>query len=186
MKLIVGLGNPGSKYESTRHNVGFKVLDHFATKHGIKYKKRKFKSHWFEYKKTLFIKPQTYMNLSGIAVQSAASFYQIDPEDIIIIYDDLDLPVGDLRIRKTGSAGGHKGMTSVIQSLQTPMIPRMRIGIGKDETPVEQYVLSPPPKLETPLYEKATQMAVIALEAYLEGHSIDVLMNEFQISDAPL
>lgn len=186
MKLIVGLGNPGSKYEKTRHNVGFRILEQFAKKHGLSFKTRKFQSRWFEYKKTLFIKPQTFMNLSGQSVQAALSFYQIEPEDMIVIYDDLDLPVGDLRIRKNGGAGGHKGMTSIIDSLQTQNIPRMRIGIGKDDTPAEHYVLSPHPKKEEPLYQKAIDMAVIALEAYLEGHSLEVLMNEFQISDAPL
>jgi PTH1 family peptidyl-tRNA hydrolase len=185
MKLIVGLGNPGSEYEKTRHNVGFRVIDRFAEKHGLTYKKRKFKSHWFEYKKTIFLKPQTYMNLSGESVQAAAAFYHIEPEDIVVIYDDLDLPVGDLRIRKNGSAGGHKGMMSIIRMVGSKEIPRIRIGIGKDNTPVEHYVLTPPPKIEEVLYQKASEMSVIALEAYLEGHSLDVLMNEFQISDAP-
>jgi peptidyl-tRNA hydrolase, PTH1 family len=185
MKLIVGLGNPGSKYEKTRHNVGFRVIEQFANKHGLSFKSNKFQSHGFEYKKTLFIKPQTFMNLSGESVLAAASFYHIEPEDIIVIYDDLDLPVGDLRIRKNGGAGGHKGMSSIISLLHTQNIPRIRIGIGKDDSPVEHYVLSSPPKKEDPLYQKAFDMAIIALEAYLEGHSLEVLMNEFQISDAP-
>jgi PTH1 family peptidyl-tRNA hydrolase len=186
MKLVIGLGNPGSQYANTRHNVGFMVLDQFAEKHGLSFKTRKYNSHWFEYKKTLFLKPQTFMNLSGNAVIQAAQFYDIEPEDILVIYDDLDLPVGDLRIRKTGSDGGHKGMSSIIGQFQTQNIPRLRIGIGKDATPTEHYVLGPIPVREKPLYQKAFDMSVIAIEAYLEGHSLEILMNEFQISDAPL
>lgn len=186
MKLVVGLGNPGPTYENTRHNVGFMVLDQFAKKHDLSFKTRKFQSHWLEYKKTLFLKPQTFMNLSGLAVRKAADFYHIEPEDILVIYDDLDLPAGGLRIRKSGGAGGHKGIQSILQHFQTQNIPRMRIGIGKDHTAVEHYVLGPIPKAEHPLYQKAFDMSVIALEAFLEGHSLEVLMNEFQISDAPL
>ncbi|WP_409967079.1 aminoacyl-tRNA hydrolase [Bengtsoniella intestinalis] len=132
--MIVGLGNPGAKYEKTRHNMGFLTVDLLAEQLGVKLNKVKFKSAHnivrFGGQKVLVMKPQTYMNLSGEAVGEAARFYKVPPENIIIIYDDISLPVGKLRLRATGSAGGHNGIKSIIAHLGTQTFPRIKIGVG--------------------------------------------------------
>jgi len=135
--LIAGLGNPGIKYENTRHNVGFAALDHLADTLGVQINKVKFKGllgeATYEGKKILLLKPHTYMNLSGESVKDAVSFYKIPLENLIVIYDDMDLPVGRIRIRPGGSAGGHHGMESIIYQLASDKFPRVRIGIGHPE-----------------------------------------------------
>lgn len=148
-KLLVGLGNPGKKYSMTRHNIGFMVLDSLAEKAGQKYKTGRGK--WKEARLNLSghdiraIKPQTYMNLSGQAVQSFCSYYNIEPEEILIVCDDINLSLGKLRIRADGSAGGHNGLKDIIASLGTENFSRMRLGI--DLPPhgeaSEDYVLRP-------------------------------------------
>jgi len=134
MKLIIGLGNPGKKYELTRHNIGFIVLDYIAKKYNTPISKMKFKSYYNEIRvgneKVVLLKPQTYMNLSGEAVMSVVKYYDVELEDVLVIYDDIDIDFGVIRIRKKGSAGGHKGMESIIQYLHSEEIPRLRIGIG--------------------------------------------------------
>ena len=128
--LIVGLGNPGAKYEKTRHNMGFLTVDLLAEKAGVKLNKVKFKSAYnilrFGGAKVLVMKPQTYMILSGEAVREAAQFYKIPPERILVIYDDVALPVGKLRLRPCGSAGGHNGIKSLIAHLGTDVCPRIK------------------------------------------------------------
>lgn len=137
MYLIAGLGNPGKEYENTRHNVGFAALDLIAEKLGTKINKVKFKGLLgeanYEGKKLLLLKPHTYMNLSGESVKDAVNFYKIPLENLIVIYDDMDLPVGRLRIRAKGSSGGHRGMDSIIYQLASDNFPRIRIGIGRPE-----------------------------------------------------
>jgi peptidyl-tRNA hydrolase, PTH1 family len=148
VKLIVGLGNPGKQYEETRHNVGFKVLDLLADRVAVRVDKVKDQALVGEMgcagEKLLLIKPQTYMNLSGQAVGSIARWHKVKAEDILIIYDDLDLPVGKVRIRARGSAGGHNGIKSLIAHLGTDEFPRIRVGINKPPVgiPVPDYVLS--------------------------------------------
>lgn len=135
--LIVGLGNPGREYECTRHNVGFAVLDRLADKLDVKINKVKFKGLLGEAsyrgQTLLLLKPQTYMNLSGESVSDTVNFYKIPLENLIVIYDDMDLPVGRLRIRPQGSSGGHKGMESIIYQLSSDQFCRIRVGIGKPE-----------------------------------------------------
>jgi len=135
--LIVGLGNPGKEYENTRHNVGFTALDLMADSLGIKINRVKFKGllgeATYEGIKILLLKPHTYMNLSGESVKDAVNYYKIPPENLIVIYDDMDLPVGRLRIRPEGSGGGHRGMDSIIYQLASDKFPRVRIGIGRPE-----------------------------------------------------
>lgn len=137
MKLIVGLGNPGRQYAATRHNVGFMVIDSLAEKLGIKVDKIKFKSVIGEGfagpEKIVLAKPQTYMNLSGEAVLDMVQWYKVDPADLLVVYDDLDLPAGKLRLRIKGSAGGHNGMKSIIYLVQSDDLPRLRIGIGRPQ-----------------------------------------------------
>ena len=135
MKVIVGLGNPGREYVNTRHNAGFWVIEALAEKHGVRQWKDQFNASIGEIRvgaeKVLLVLPQTFMNLSGDAVQPLLHFYKVDPEDLLVIYDDMDLPVGDVRIRKDGSSGGQKGMTSIITRLNSDKFPRIRMGIGR-------------------------------------------------------
>src|SRR5665648_39543 len=135
LKIVVGLGNPGLKYEFTRHNIGFRVVDSLARDIEIEFKK--VKSYYslisrgrINNHKVMLVKPQTFMNLSGRAVSKVFSYYKISLQDLLIVYDDLNLELGQVRIRKKGSAGGHKGMESIMQYLHSEDIPRLRIGIG--------------------------------------------------------
>jgi len=131
VRLIVGLGNPGKKYEKTRHNVGFRVIDNL---------KQRITNN--EQRTTILLKPQTYMNLSGKEVAEKARYYKIKPQDIVVIYDDLDLPTGEIRVREKGSSAGHKGAQSIIEALKTEEFRRVRIGIGRPENiSPEKYVL---------------------------------------------
>ena len=142
--LIVGLGNPGQKYEHTRHNMGFLTVDLLAEQLNVKLNKVKFKSAYnivrFAGQKCLVMKPQTYMNLSGEAVHEAVQFYKIPADHVLVIYDDVSLPVGKLRVRPTGSAGGHNGIKSIIAQLGTEEFPRIRVGVGAKPNP--QYDLA--------------------------------------------
>lgn len=135
MKLIVGLGNPGQEYEKTRHNAGFRVMDALADHCKISIDKKKFNAliapTTIQTEKVLLMKPQTYMNASGEAVQAAMRFYRIEPKDLLVIYDDMDLAVGKIRLREKGSAGGQNGMKNIIAHIHTQEFPRIRVGIGK-------------------------------------------------------
>jgi len=137
VKLIIGLGNPGSKYASTRHNIGFMIIDYLAGVLGISVDRARFKSlvgeGFKDGEKIILAKPQTYMNLSGEAVLDMVHWYKTDLQDILVIYDDMDLPLGKLRLRIKGSAGGHNGMKSIIYLIQSEDFPRLRIGLGRPE-----------------------------------------------------
>lgn len=146
--LIVGLGNPGKKYERTRHNVGWMAVDFVAEKFGVKISKIKFKSTYGETtengKKFVFLKPQTFMNLSGEAVKAAADFYKIPPQNIIVISDDINLKSNVLRIRKSGRDGGHNGLANIIYMLCSDTFPRIRVGVSDRENsniPLADWVL---------------------------------------------
>lgn len=134
MKLIVGLGNPGLQYERTRHNVGFRVVDRLAEKWGLKWSERRAKAvlavGTVGIEKVVLVKPLTFMNLSGESVGELARWYKVAPEDVLIIYDELDLPTGKVRLRARGSAAGHNGMRDIIAKLHTSDFPRLRVGIG--------------------------------------------------------
>ena len=141
MKLVVGLGNPGQQYEHTRHNVGFRVVDRLATKWGWKWSERRGKaimaSGVVGIEKVVLVKPLTFMNLSGEAVGDLAHWYKVSPEDILVVYDELDLPTGKVRVRAKGSAAGHNGMRDIIAKLHTSDFPRLRIGIGHPRSRTE-------------------------------------------------
>lgn len=145
MHLIVGLGNPGREYEKTRHNVGFTAIDYLASELGINMSKLKFKGICGEgfmgTEKCIFLKPQTFMNLSGQSVREAADFYKIEPENIIVVYDDVTLDVGKVRIRPRGSAGGHNGMKNIIYLLNSDEFPRVRFGVGAPLHDLSDHVL---------------------------------------------
>ncbi|MBR4949846.1 MAG: aminoacyl-tRNA hydrolase [Clostridia bacterium] len=181
--LVVGLGNPGTKYRNTRHNIGFMTLDYIASKENIEFKKSKFRGETSEKKigdkNILFLKPDTFMNLSGESVLSASKFYKIPPENIIIIYDDISLGVGKLRIRKKGSAGGHNGIKNIIANLNSDNFPRIKIGVG--EKPAEfsdlaDYVLSPFKITEREILDGAIEKAYMALKVIFSENT-DKAMN---------
>lgn len=150
MKIFVGLGNPGAEYAKTKHNVGFMLADRLAKEIGAESWREKFNAHiaetFFDGEKILIVKPQTFMNLSGEAVGAITDFYKIDPENLIVAHDDMDLPVGMIRLRPKGSGGGHHGIESIIQHLGGEKnFPRVRIGIGRPPRnwTVNSHVLSP-------------------------------------------
>lgn len=148
MKMIVGLGNPGSEYENTRHNVGFIVVDELARRENVVSWQSKMSAEIGEYRaygeKVLLVKPQTYMNLSGEAVGQIARFYKIASEDILVISDDMDLPLGKIRLKNRGSSGGHRGIESILSHLEDKNFVRVRVGIGRPPAgwTVNNYVLS--------------------------------------------
>ncbi len=185
IRLFVGLGNPGKKYENTRHNVGFKVIDKLAELHNIKINLKGFQSEYFKGqildKQVILLKPITYMNLSGVAVSSVVSMYKIPIENIFIIYDDMDLPVGKLRIRLKGSAGGHNGMKSIIESLGNNQdIPRLRIGIGRSQNDNQiDYVLSQFSKENEKIIDSTIMKACKSIEELIKTEDIIKVMNEY-------
>lgn len=182
--LIVGLGNPGRQYEATRHNAGFICLDLFAEKNSFKIDRLKFKSLLGEGRinghRCLFLKPQTFMNLSGEAVRDAAEFYKIKPENIIVIYDDISLEPGKVRIRRKGSDGGHNGMKNIIYHMKNDAIPRIKVGVGAKPNPeydLADWVLSRFSKDEAEKIKAAAEKTATALEFMIEG-DIDAAMSK--------
>ena len=183
MKLIVGLGNPGKEYEKTRHNAGFLVIDKLLDKLNIKLDKEKFESLYtiYNYKgdKVFIVKPLTYMNNSGEAVLKIMNYYDIDIEDLIVIHDDLDLPVGYLRLRRQGSSGGQKGMESIIKLLGSQKINRIRLGISNNKNiDTKDYVLGKMSKEETKVFDEITTLAADAL-IYSLDHDFDLVMSKY-------
>ena len=190
MKLIVGLGNPGSRYEKTKHNIGFRVVDaiydkiqseHKQTSSTVKvnsiYNSLIVQTKW-QNSDVILAKPMTYMNNSGNAVAPLVSRFEINTQDIIVIYDDVHLPLGVLRIRKKGSDGGQKGMQSIIQRLGTTEIPRLRIGIGEPVGDIIDYVLTEFSDEEESDMEQTVARAVDAIETLLKN-DIQAAMNLF-------
>ncbi|EIW6614686.1 aminoacyl-tRNA hydrolase [Clostridium perfringens] len=145
MILIVGLGNPGKQYEQTRHNIGFDVIDYMANKYNIDVNREKFKGicgeGFIENKKVILLKPLTYMNLSGESIRELANFYKLEDDEIIVVYDDISLDIGRLRIREKGSAGGHNGIKSIIQNLGGDKFPRVKVGVGQPKNNLVNHVL---------------------------------------------
>ena len=145
--LVVGLGNPGARFESTRHNMGFLAVDRLAEREKLRFNKLRFKAWTAEWKlgenKVLVMKPQTYMNLSGEAVGEAARFYKIPADHVIVISDDISLPLGKLRVRGSGSAGGHNGLKNIIAHLGTDAFPRVKVGVGAPEHDIVDWVIGP-------------------------------------------
>lgn len=183
MKLIVGLGNPGKKYEHTRHNMGFDTVDLLADQARIDVDKEVFhgllgRGEIFD-EDVMIFKPTTYMNLSGTAVKEITDYFKIPLEDVIVVYDDMALAPGNIRLRLEGSSGGHKGMQNIIDLCKTQNIKRIRIGIGEpEEDDTIDYVLSKPSQDERPLIEEAIETAVEALKEVLRS-DFDRAMNKF-------
>jgi PTH1 family peptidyl-tRNA hydrolase len=183
-KLIVGLGNPGREYERTRHNVGFAVVDAFARAHGIAVSRRDHQALVGDGRvggaRVFLLKPQTYMNLSGQAVASFLRYKPVALTDLLVVTDDIALPVGRLRLRADGSAGGHNGLKSLIAHLHGPAFPRLRVGVGAPRDPSVQkdFVLGPFSRSEQPAVDEAIERAVAALEVWL-AEGIERAMNRF-------
>lgn len=183
--MVVGLGNPGPEYHNTRHNVGFRCADALAQAHGLSFDPRKrskarIADGMIGGKHVLIVKPQTYMNLSGSSVQGLAAFYKITPDHMVVISDDLDLPLGTLRIRSKGGSGGHKGLTDIIRRLGTQNFARIRFGIGRPpgRTDPADFVLQGFDPDELPLVEQTVARAIKAVETWLTD-GIDASMNRY-------
>lgn len=183
--IIAGLGNPGKEYEYTRHNAGFLFLDVLCNRYGFRTDRLKFKSLCGEVmissRRCLVMRPQTFMNLSGDAVAEAAFFYKIPPERVIVIFDDISLPFGTLRIRRKGSAGGHNGIKSIIWRLNSDQFPRMKIGVGDREDrddDLKDYVLGQFNKAQMNELKELMENSIGALELMVDGN-IDEAMNRY-------
>ena len=184
MYLIVGLGNPESDYSKTRHNMGFNVINKISEKYGIEVNKKKFDGLLgegiIEGEKVILLKPQTYMNLSGKSIIQVINFYKISLENICIIYDDMDVEKGKIRIRKKGSAGSHNGMKSVIEELGSEEFTRIRVGIGKPEFEGDaiNYVIGPIPESEIKILDEGTTKGAEATIEILKI-GVDNTMNKY-------
>lgn len=184
MKLIVGLGNPGKKYENTRHNTGFAVIDRTLAKLNVELDKNKFNADYTMINRNgeriYILKPLTYMNLSGEAVVPFMKYFGIEPEDLVVVHDDLDLPVGKIRLRQSGSCGGQNGMRNIIDLLGDSNIKRVRVGIGKDPLiPVVDYVLGKTKKEDLEVYNQALDKASDALIYWLDHDDFSKVMSNF-------
>ncbi len=184
--LIVGLGNPGMQYEKTRHNAGFAVVDKLCDELSVSPFKHKFKSLIAESsisgKRVLIAKPETYMNLSGSAVGEISSFYKIPPERILVVYDDISLPAGKLRIRAKGSAGGHNGIKDIIAVLGSENFPRVKVGVGEKPHPdydLKDWVLSKMSKDEREKFDDAVKKAVQAICLIIQSGDTAEAMNKY-------
>lgn len=184
MYVIIGLGNPEKDYSNTRHNMGFNTINKLANQFEIEVTKNKFKGLYgtgmIEGEKVILLKPQTFMNLSGESVKEIIQFYKLEPEQIIIIYDDIDIEPGTIKIRKAGGPGTHNGMKSVVHELNTQNFKRVRVGIG---TPVNkedliEYVIGAVPEEEKEKLEKGTDLAKEAVIEIIKS-GIDIAMNKF-------
>lgn len=182
MFLIVGLGNPGKEYEDTRHNIGFKVVDNIAKEYNIEINRQKFKGTYGEGfidgEKVMLLKPTTYMNLSGESVREVVDFYNLDNDDVLVIYDDISLEVGTLRIREKGSAGGHNGIKSIIAHLGSDIFPRIKVGVGQPDVNLIKYVLGKFTKEEVTILSESIQASTKATREIIKN-DVKTAMNQF-------
>lgn len=184
MKIIAGLGNPGQKYDKTKHNTGFMTMDHYLDEKGLSLDKDKFEGFWTKQKingeDVILLEPQTYMNESGRSVSQVANFFKVDPEDILIIQDDMDMPIGKIRIRANGKSGGHNGIKSIIRDLGTEKFNRLKIGIRhpKNAT-VVSWVLTPFNDEQQKLMDDAFDTSVKIIDDFIAGRDSQYLMNKY-------
>ena len=184
MKIIAGLGNPGQKYDKTEHNTGFMTMDHYLDEKGLSLDKDKFEGLWTKQKingeDVILLEPQTYMNESGRSVSQVANFFKVDPEDILIIQDDMDMPIGKIRIRANGKSGGHNGIKSIIRDLGTEKFNRLKIGIRhpKNAT-VVSWVLTPFNDEQQKLMDDAFDTSVKIIDDFIAGRDSQYLMNKY-------
>ena len=184
MKIIAGLGNPGQKYDKTKHNTGFMTMDHYLDEKGLSLDKDKFEGLWTKQKingeDVILLEPQTYMNESGRSVSQVANFFKVDPEDILIIQDDMDMPIGKIRIRANGKSGGHNGIKSIIRDIRTEKFNRLKIGIRhpKNAT-VVSWVLTPFNDEQQKLMDDAFDTSVKIIDDFIAGRDSQYLMNKY-------
>ncbi len=182
--LIVGLGNPGRDYKNNRHNIGFQVIDHLAERHGLKFSRMQngalITIGTIAGQPAVLVKPQKFMNLSGIPVAALVKFYKVTPDDLLVVFDDLDLPVGTIRMRPEGGAGGQKGMKSIIERLGSEQFPRLRIGIGRPPGRMDPaaYVLQDFDAEQLPIIREVYSRASDAIETWLSD-GIDLAMSRY-------
>ncbi|MBQ7151380.1 MAG: aminoacyl-tRNA hydrolase [Synergistaceae bacterium] len=169
MKLIAGLGNPGTEYAFTRHNMGWLCVDNIVTNKNLGPAQNKFHSEFWKDGNIIYLKPLTFMNASGLAVSEAVNFYKLELENILIVYDDMALPFGKLRLRASGSAGGHNGLTSILGALGSLEVPRLRIGIGHAPGSMINYVLGHFPPEERERLDQIIDSAVEAVDTWLNN-----------------
>lgn len=184
MKIIAGLGNPGQKYDKTKHNTGFMTMDHYLDEKGLSLDKDKFEGLWTKQKingeDVILLEPQTYMNESGRSVSQVANFFKVDPEDILIIQDDMDMPIGKIRIRANGKSGGHNGIKSIIRDLGTEKFNRLKIGIRHPKnTTVVSWVLTPFNDEQQKLMDDAFDTSVKIIDDFIAGRDSQYLMNKY-------
>lgn len=182
MFLIVGLGNPGREYEDTRHNIGFKVVDNIAKEYNIEINRQKFKGTYgegfIEGKKVILLKPNTYMNLSGESVREVVDFYNLDNDEVLVIYDDISLDVGKLRIREKGSAGGHNGIKSIIAHLGSDVFSRIKVGVGQPDSDLVKHVLGRFTKEEMVVLSESIEASTKATAEIIKN-DVKTAMNQF-------
>ena len=180
MKVLVGLGNPGRKYSNTKHNFGFWIIDSFLTKSSLTLQPGKGDYHYVKTNDYYLVKPMSYMNNSGIALSKFISYYKIKIDDLLIIYDDIDLSLGVIKYKQNGGSGGHKGIESIIYQLNDDSFNRLRLGIATDEKmrPSEKYVLSPFQKIYNNEIERIIDYVYESINYYLKG-SVEETMNKF-------
>ncbi|NLL31156.1 MAG: aminoacyl-tRNA hydrolase [Clostridiales bacterium] len=189
MFLIVGLGNPGKEYDNTRHNIGFETIDYISNKYNIEINRKKFKGVCGEglinNTKVILLKPSTYMNLSGESVAEAVKFYKLKKEEVIIIYDDISLEVGRLRIREKGSAGGHNGIKSIISHLASDVFPRIKIGVGQPKGGLVSHVLGKFNKEEIEVLKEVVEAASVGVETIIKDSAKEAMnkLNGFKASN---
>lgn len=191
MKVVVGLGNPGKQYEETRHNAGYMVVERLAKAWGVDGKhESRFEAMVgegrFGTEKVLLVEPLTYMNLSGRAIQKVLHFYKLTPDDLLVVYDDFAIALGQVRVRTSGSAGGHNGISSIIQSLNTQAFPRVRVGVGPlpPGSSTTKFVLDRFSKAEQPELEQGLEAACGAVELALK-ESFTAAMQKYNQTQAP-
>ena len=184
MKIIAGLGNPGQKYDKTKHNTGFMTMDHYLNEKGLSLDKDKFEGHWTKQKingeDVILLEPQTFMNESGRSVSQVANFFKVDPADVLIIQDDMDMPIGKIRIRANGKSGGHNGIKSIISHVGTEKFKRVRVGIDHPQKmSVVDWVLSRFTKEQEVKLDDGLTRAVAAIDDWIENDDFMNTMNRF-------
>jgi peptidyl-tRNA hydrolase, PTH1 family len=188
MFLIVGLGNPGKEYEGTRHNIGFEAIDYISNKYNIDINRIKFKGVYGEgfinNNKVILLKPTTYMNLSGESIREVMNFYKLKDDEVIVIYDDISLEIGKLRIREKGSAGGHNGIKSIIANIGGDVFPRIKIGVGQPSGDLVSHVLGRFSKKESEVLIEVIEASLIGVEGIIKDGIKEAMnkLNGFKVS----
>ncbi len=182
MKLIVGLGNPGKEYQKTRHNVGFICIDNFLRTNGLVANKDDFKGQFYKDQNLIVLKPMTFMNLSGESVKAIVDYFKVDIKDIVVVCDDVSLPVGKIRIRSKGSSGGHNGLKNIIENLGTEEFKRIRVGISSSDNLIN-HVLGKFDNEEEKIIDQASEKVKAALKEFTDGVPFEKISSKYNQKD---